>query len=344
MRLEEDIKLDFCDVLFRPKRNEMSSRKEVDLKRTFYFKHSKKEWTGIPLMTSNMDSVGTFEMYDVLSKNDLITCFHKFYDVNDYRLRKTKLNPDRYILSTGIREQDFENTRSILNELENTKFLCIDVANGYSLAFKNMIRRYKEAFPELTLIGGNVVTRELVEELSSNDVGLDIVKVGLGNGSVCTTRLKTGVGYPQLSAIMECADAAHGMNTHIIGDGGVCNSGDISKAFGAGADFVMSGSMFAGHYECNGNIIKENGKEYLEYYGMSSSTAMKKHYGQVAKYRSSEGKRVVIPIKGHIQDTIDDILGGVRSTCTYIGAKKIKDVPKCTTFLRVNRQVNNLFK
>jgi len=341
MRIENDHKLDFSDVLFRPKRNQMSSRAEVDLKRNVYFKHAKQYWNGVPIMTSNMDTVGTFEMYDILKKHDCLTCFHKFYSVEEFA--NHELDKDRYILSTGIRSEDKQKTRHLIDLLD-PKFLCIDVANGYSSKFHDAVRLYREEFPSIVLIGGNVVTSEMVEELSTNDIGLDVVKIGLGNGSVCTTRLKTGVGYPQLSAVIECADAAHGMGTHIISDGGVCNAGDFSKAFGAGADFVMSGSMFAGHYECSGNIIQKDGNEFLEYYGMSSSTAMKKHYGGVASYRSSEGKKTLIPIKGHVHDTILDILGGIRSTCTYIGARKIKDIPKCTTFLKVNRQVNTLFK
>lgn len=342
MHIEEDIKLDFKDVLFRPKRNEMSSRADVELERTFYFQHAKKSWTGIPIMTSNMDTVGTFDMYNVLSKQHLLTCFHKFYTVDDYMKHVETLDPNYYILSTGIRDNDKQLTRSIIDILD-PKFLCIDVANGYSKSFLDTVRQYREEYPNLILIGGNVVTREMVEELSLSG-GLDIIKVGLGNGSVCTTRLQTGVGYPQLSAVVECSDAAHGVSTHIISDGGVQCPGDISKAFGAGADFVMSGSLFAGHDESAGDLIQQNGQQYKVYYGMSSTDAMLKHYGTVAKHRSSEGKKTMVKYKGSVNHTIQDILGGIRSCCTYIGAKRLKDIPKCATFMRVNRQVNDLFK
>lgn len=348
MRFEEDVKLDFKDVLLRPKRNDMSSRADVDLLRQFSFKHSKNTWTGIPIMTSNMDTVGTFEMYTALEPKGLLTCFHKYYTVEDYNAYITDhgpLNPERFILSTGIRDKDIDNIHTILNEIDNLqpKFLCIDVANGYSNKFLNAVRKFRERYPSLTLIGGNVVTREMVEQLSLEG-GLDIIKIGLGNGSVCTTRVQTGVGYPQLSAVIECADAAHGLGTQIISDGGVQCPGDISKAFGAGADFVMSGSLFAGHTECPGTLIVKNGKEYKEYYGMSSSTSMEKHYGKVDSYRAAEGIYTLLPHKGSVDKTIQYMLGGIRSTCTYIGAKTLKDIPKCTTFMRVNRQVNDLIQ
>jgi len=341
MHIEEDIKLDFKDVLFRPKRNEMRSRSDVNLERTFTFKHAKTSWTGIPIMTSNMDTVGTFDMYNVLSGYGLLTCFHKFYSKDDYKDYIDILDPNYYILSTGIRENDKNNTRELI-DLLNPKFLCIDVANGYSKSFLDTVRQYREEFPNLVLIGGNVVTREMVEELSLSG-GLDIIKIGLGNGSVCTTRLQTGVGYPQLSAVIECSDAAHGVGTHIISDGGVQCAGDISKAFGGGADFVMSGSLFAGHTESAGELIENNGIQYKVYYGMSSTDAMIKHYGCVANYRSSEGRKTMVKYKGDVENTVQDILGGIRSCCTYIGATRLKDIPKCATFMRVNRQINDLF-
>jgi len=339
MKIENDTKLDFVDVLLRPKRSVLSSRAEVDLVREYTFKYSKQTWTGVPILTSNMDTVGTFEMYKALKQYQVMTCFHKFYDVEDY---PTDLDSNCYAISTGIRDGDWAKTADIVDKL-NPKFLCIDVANGYSQDFVDSVRRYREAYPEITLIGGNVCTREMIEELSLNG-GLDICKVGIGNGSVCTTRIQTGVGYPQLSAVMECADAAHGVGTHIISDGGVNCAGDVAKAFCGGADFVMSGSLFAGHTEASGDIITVDGKKYKSYYGMSSTTAQMKHHGGLAHYRSPEGKEVRIPYKGDVAPTIQSILGGIRSTCTYIGAKQLKDMNKCATFIKVGRQVNTLFQ
>jgi len=338
MRISEDIKLDFNNVLISPKRTTLASRAQVNLERTLEFKHAQKSWTGIPIMTSNMDTVGTLEMYKSLSELGLITCFHKFYNVNDYKnyqLQNGPLNPDRYMISTGIRDEDRERALEIVDEL-NPKFLCIDVANGYSTLFHDSVRKWRESNPELVLAGGNVVTYEMVEQLSI--AGLDIIKVGLGNGSVCTTRFQTGVGYPQLSAVIECSDAAHGFKTHIISDGGVKTPGDVAKAFGAGADFVMSGSLFSGHEESAGETVELDGVRYKSYYGMSSTTAMLKHYGQVASHRSAEGKRELVKYKGPVKSTVLDILGGLRSTCTYINAQNIKDIPKCTHFIRVYSQ------
>ena len=173
--------------------------------------------------------------------------------------------------------------------------------------------------------------------------GADIVKVRIGPGSVCTTRIQTGVGYPQLSAVIECADAAHGLGAHIIADGGCTCPGDVAKAFGGGADFVMLGGMFAGHDEGKGKIIKKNGIKFIEFYGSSSDTANEKHYGGLADYRSSEGKNVKLKYRGKIKDTILNILGGLRSSCAYVGAPTLKQLSKCTTFVRVNQQHNDAF-
>jgi len=339
MKIESgDAKLDFKDVLIRPKRSEFGSRSEVSLERTIIFKHSKREWTGIPIIAANMDTTGTFEVYRVLSKHKMITCFHKHYNVEDY---PADLDPNYYMISIGIRDADYEKLKVLMEKL-NPKpyFLCIDVANGYSIHFLNFVKKIHMEFPQLTLVAGNVVSNEIVEELSIN-CGVDIVKIGIGSGASCITRIQTGVGYPQLSAVMECADAAHGIACHIISDGGIINAGDVAKALGGGADFVMLGSYFAGHDESGGELIEENGKKYKIFYGMSSDTAMNKYHGGVAHYRSSEGKTVKIPYKGSLNDTVLNVLGGLRSACTYIGARRLKDIPKCTTFLKVSRQVND---
>ena len=337
MKIEQDIKIDFNNVLIRPKRSTLSSRNEVNLEREIIFKNSKKKWTGIPIMTSNMDTVGTFEMYYKLVEQKMITCFHKHYEIDDY---PDNLEPDYYMLSTGITTEDWEKIKILIKKL-NPNFVCIDVANGYMSSLMDFVKNFRKEFKSITLVCGNVVSREMVEELIIN--GVDIVKIGIGNGSVCTTRLQTGVGMPQLSAVLECADAAHGVGGHIISDGGIQVPGDIGKAFGGGADFVMMGSMFAGHDESAGELIEEDGKKFKLYYGMSSDTAMNKYSGGVAKYRSSEGKTVKVIYKGPVEETINNLLGGLRSTCTYIGSQRIKDIPKCTTFMRVNNQVNNLF-
>jgi GMP reductase len=335
MRIEDEIKLDFKDVLIRPKRSTLSSRKEVDLTRTYKFKHSRAEWTGVPVMAANMDGVGTLEMAAALQQHNMFTCTVKSYDEGDFG--GIDIDFDNFAVSTGTSSGDFNKLKRIFAVYPELKFICIDVANGYQEIFADYVARVREEFPTKTIIAGNVVTADMTQELILR--GADIVKVGIGPGSVCTTRVQTGVGYPQLTAIIECADAAHGLGAHIIGDGGCTCPGDVAKAFGAGADFVMLGGMLAGHDEGGGTV--EDGK--ITFYGMSSDTAMDKHSGGVASYRSSEGRTVTVPYKGTVENTVLDLLGGLRSSCTYVGAPSLKQLSKCTTFIRVNRQINDVF-
>lgn len=316
---------------------------KVDLYRNITFRNSKKQYKGIPIMASNMDTIGTFEMAKTLSKHGLFTTVHKYYSLEQWKTFAAE-NPSclaNIAASSGSSENDFDRLSDILNAIPGIAFVCLDVANGYSQHFVEYVRRVRLAFPNHTIIAGNVVTGEMVEELILS--GADIVKVGIGPGSVCTTRMKTGVGYPQLSAVLECADAAHGLQGHIISDGGCTCPGDVAKAFGAGADFVMAGGIFAGHDQCGGEVIEKNGKKLKLFYGMSSATAMEKHSGGVAEYRSSEGKTVEVTYKGDVECTILDILGGLRSACTYTGAGKLKELPRRATFVRCTQQLNNLY-
>jgi GMP reductase len=357
MRIENEVKLDFSDVLIRPKRSTLSSRKEVSLERTYQFKHSNATWTGVPILAANMDGVGTFDMAVALAGYNMITCLVKSYSLEDLEDNFSKFFSYNTAISTGTSDRDFTKLQSILYKYPDMiRFICIDIANGYSEHFGEFVAKVRKLCPTKTIIAGNVVTADMTQELILR--GADIVKVGIGPGSVCTTRIQTGVGYPQLSAIIECADAAHGLGGHIIADGGCTCPGDIAKAFGAGADFVMLGGMLAGHTEGGGESIVEyhttnkvtsdgnpifETKQFVQFYGMSSDTAMTKHHGGVAEYRSSEGRTVKVPYKGPVAKTVQDILGGVRSTCTYVGAKSLKDLSKCTTFVRVNKQFNSVF-
>lgn len=344
MRIEYDIKLGFKDVMFRPKRSTLKSRSNVDLEREFTFLHTGKKWKGVPLIAANMDTVGTFEMAEALSAHHIITAVHKHYSLAQWSdfLENQKDDIYDYIaLSTGTGKEDEQKTKDLISKFPKINFICIDVANGYSEHFVAFVQRMRKNFPDKIIIAGNVVTGEMVEELLL--AGADVIKVGIGPGSVCTTRVKTGVGYPQLSAIIECADSAHGLDGQIIADGGCKVPGDVAKAFGGGADFVMLGGMFAGHDESGGEMVDENGKKFRLFYGMSSQTAMDKHSGGVAEYRASEGKTVKVPYKGPVENTVKDILGGVRSTCTYVGAGKLKELSKRTTFIRVNEQENQVF-
>jgi GMP reductase len=322
MRIEDDIKLDFNDVLIRPKRSTLVSRKNAELNRVFSFKYSKHIWKGVPIVASNMDHVGTLNMAEVLSSYNMLTALCKFVEF-------PKNNDLQYLMKTiGLDvELDFE----------TPTWLCIDIANGYTERFFNYINKVREKHSNAIIVAGNVCTPEATEQIIL--AGADIVKLGIGPGSVCITRKMTGVGYPQLSCIIECADAAHGLGGHVMGDGGCTVPGDIAKAFGAGADFVMLGGMLAGHDECSGEI--ENGN--MIFYGMSSEEAQVKYYGEKQKYRASEGKAVQVPYRGSVEKTIEEILGGLRSSCTYAGAETLKALPKCTTFVKVNRQLNEVF-
>ncbi len=340
MSIERGIKFDFQDVLIKPKRSNLSSRSEVDLERNFVFLHSKRKWRGIPILASNMDTTGTFEMYYALSKFKIITCLHKHYTLDDY-LKFKGLDPNYYAIGTGINDKDWENTKVIIDKIK-PYFLTIDVANGYSTIFVEFCKKVRNAYPNLTIIAGNVATSDMVQELLLYSK-VDIVKCGIGSGSVCSTRLKTGVGVPQLSVCMECSETANGLNGHIASDGGCKLPADVAKAFGGGAHFVMLGGMLSGHEESGGELIESDGKKYKLFYGMSSSFAQEKHKGGMAKYRSSEGKVRKIPYKGDVSNTITDMLGGLRSTGTYIGAKRIKDFAKCCTFLQVRQQVNEVY-
>ena len=375
MRIESEVKLDFSDVLIKPKRSTLGSRKEVDLRRSYTFRNYDPDfpenterhghYSGVPIMASNMDGVGTFEMADALIKQELFTCLVKTYsapELVEYFTTGNGLAKRCYVaMSIGIAEQDLEKLDKVMS-LNPLKFLCIDVANGYSERFATTVEQIREKYPELVIIAGNVVTGEMTEELILS--GADIVKVGIGPGSVCTTRIQTGVGYPQLSAVIECADAAHGLGGHIIADGGCTCPGDVAKAFAAGADFVMLGGMLAGHDEGGGEVItklyetneyevgsttermykKIEEKHFVQFYGMSSEAANTKHFGGLKNYRSSEGREVLVPYRGEVARTVQDLLGGIRSTCTYAGAKKLKQLSKCTTFVRCTQTHNAVYE
>jgi len=368
MRIEDDSKLDYKDVLIRPKRSTLGSRKEVDLIRKFSFRNSRSHeteyhYSGIPIMASNMDGVGTFEMADRLTSLGLFTCLVKNYSPESLIDFFTRSAPDRVenaAYSMGITDQDFDKFAAVYKVVgEQLKYVCVDVANGYSERFSSFIKHLRDSFPQIVIIAGNVVTGEMTEELILS--GADIVKVGIGPGSVCTTRIQTGVGFPQLSAVIECADSAHGLGGHIIADGGCTCPGDLSKAFAAGADYVMLGGLFAGHDEGGGEVITKHYKtgevtriadqwqdvveerKFVQFYGMSSQAANEKHSGGLKEYRSSEGREILVPYRGKIDATIQDLLGGIRSTCTYAGAKKLKWLSKCTTFVKTGQQFNSVF-
>lgn len=382
MRIENESLLDYSDVLIRPKRSILSSRKDVDLNREFIFRnyspllnndvlpygypagpYVESDFDGIPIMAANMDGVGTFAMATTLAEQGVFTCLVKTYSSDELIefFNSNSKYKEHIAMSIGIGEQDLKKFKSVHTHVNsNLKYVCIDVANGYSERFTNFVADFRILYPHIVIIAGNVVTADQTQELILN--GADIVKVGIGPGSVCTTRIQTGVGYPQLSAVIECADAAHGLGGHIIADGGCTCPGDVAKAFAAGADFVMLGGMLAGHVEGGGEVITKiyetdeviktddnfyepvyKEKRFVQFYGMSSDAANTKHFGGLKNYRSSEGREVLVPYRGEVESTLQDILGGIRSTCTYAGAQKLKQLTKCTTFVRVNNQFNSVY-
>ena len=345
MRIESDVKLDFKDVLLRPKRSTLGSRANVDLDRLYRFRHARLEMPVVPVIAANMDTVGTFEMAHALAKHKILTAIHKHYPVDDLVafFGREGEGPQRYAFySLGILERDLQKFEQVWGRTGGgIRWVCIDVANGYTEAFIDFVKRFRERYPDVAVMAGNVVTADITEALIL--AGVDIVKVGIGPGSVCTTRKMTGVGYPQLSAIIECADAAHGLGGHICGDGGCTVPGDVVKAFGGGADFVMLGGMLAAHDESGGEVVEHEGASFRKFYGMSSEEAMTRYAGGVAKYRASEGKSTMLPARGPVDNTVQGILGGLRSACTYVGARKLKDLSKCTTFVRVTQQINEIF-
>ena len=380
MRIEEDMKLDYKDVLIRPKRSTLGSRKEVDLERGFTFRNytpyvatdvlpdgypvvqeQYRHYRGTPIMAANMDGVGTFEMADKLAEGKMFTCLVKTYSVNELVGYFDSEIPERtefVAMSIGITDKDHNKFRDVYEQTgSKLKYVCIDVANGYSERFATFVRGMRNNYPNIVIIAGNVVTGEMTEELIL--AGADIIKVGIGPGSVCTTRIQTGVGYPQLSAVIECADAAHGLGGHIIADGGCTCPGDVAKAFAGGADFVMLGGMLAGHDQGGGEVIEKfyetnqledlhgerviERKQFVQFYGMSSDAANTKHFGGLKDYRSSEGREVLVPYRGDVAATVQDLLGGIRSTCTYAGALRLKHLMRCTTFVRCTQQFNGVY-
>lgn len=343
VRIETDVKLDYSDVLICPKRSEAPSRKNVNLSRNYRFLNSGVEWQGVPIVASNMSTVGTFAMAEALQQYGMLTCLHKHYDIESLVEFFSRIQA---FYTLGIKDEDFSRLKYFFSLRGSApRFICLDVANGYTKFFVDRCREVRDMFPGSVLMAGNVCTPEMVQELLLSG-GVDIVKIGIGPGSACTTRLMTGVGYPQLSATMECADAAHGLKGHIVADGGCSTPGDVAKAFGAGADFVMLGGMLSGHDECEGDWVVDAAglRVGFRFYGMSSKEAMMKFDGCKKSYRAAEGRSVVVPYMGPVSDTVEEILGGLRSACTYVGTESLKDFSKCCKFVRVNRTHNKVFE
>lgn len=331
--------LDYADVLICPKSSNVNSRSRVNLDTTIQFKNN-KEWCGVPITAANMDTTGTFEVYKVLSSHKMLTALHKYYTKEDFRELKSEgieLNKEYFMLSTGIGENDIVKLEDIMTEVD-VKWICVDIANGYLEDLQKVCRYLSTTYPDKILVAGNIATPDMIEPLKES--GVDVIKVGIGPGSACTTRIKTGIGVPQFTAVMDCVKEANNHGVMVMADGGITCPGDVSKAFVAGAGFVMVGGEFAGHDETDGLIIEKDGKKYKEFYGMSSKKAMVTHSGKMDRYRSSEGREILIPYKGALETTVLDYLGGIRSTCTYVNASTLSELKNNNRFIRVNNQYN----
>lgn len=347
--------LDFCDVLILPTNSSINSRKNVNIVSQINFQKRDQIFTGIPIIAANMTTIGTFEIYNVLSKHKIMTAFHKFYKLNDFRnfIEKSKtstnsdnnniLDPDYFMVSTGISDNDYNNLVNIVDNI-NVKYILIDIANGYINDFIKFCDKVRKKYPFKVITAGNVCTNEGIKNLV--DIGIDIVKIGIGGGSACTTRIQTGIGVPQLSCILESKKYIldHNKDTYIISDGGITCPGDVVKAYGAGADFVMMGGVFSGHTENPGEIeVSDTGEQYKIFYGMSSKYSMDNNYAanNNTNYRTSEGRFIRVKYKGDLDNTVYEYLGGIRSACTYTNSANIKDLYNNVKFIYVNNQYNS---
>jgi GMP reductase len=333
-------KLDYSDVLIVPSLSDVKSRKEVNLEVETTFKCG-SSWKGIPIMAANMSTVGTHKMAEVLSEYKMVTCLRKG---GNYYSAFVNMHPEKepYVsLTLGLDPDSklFVDT----SEMHDPTFICLDVANGYMKEFHNFTRKVRDKWPKSILIAGNVVTPEGVEALST--AGADLVKVGIGSGSMCLTRRVAGVGYPQLSAVLECVETADQLGIGIVADGGINYPGDFAKAFVAGSAFVMAGGLFTGHDECGGEIRhKEHGELTMLHYGMSSRTANEKYNGGLSDYRASEGRTVEVPYRGSVRNTVQEIFGGIRSACSYVGAFDLPSLYSNGKLIKVNRTINSIFE
>ena len=344
MRINTEPKLNFEDVLLQPKRSTLSSRRDVDMTRKFTFRNSGKIMNFTPIFASNMDGVGTFSMAKVLQEHKMMTVITKSTTLDQWKTAVGNgVRLQSVSVCTGTNRmfdadaQDYKNMQEVLKSFPDIKMITVDVAYAYHQNMVGFINKVREEYPDKVIVAGNVVTPEMTEELIIN--GADVVKIGIGPGSVCTTRIMAGVGVPQFSAIVECSDAANGVGGHIMADGGCVYPGDIAKALGGGAHMVMIGGMLAGHDESEQQVVNNK----IEFYGMSSDRAREIHGKRKDGYRANEGKLISLPYRGPVVNTLEDILGGVRSACTYIGARRLKDMPKCASFVTTNNIINRTY-
>ena len=365
MKINNETKLDFDDVLLLPQRSILKSRSEIKLERSFQFYHSPRVWVGTPIMCANM-SFCSFSMARELSKHKMIACLHKYHNIEDlitYFINNPE-NIDYTFISIGYKKSDLDYLLQFKNKTNIQPNICIDVPNGHMDVFVKYCKSVRDHFPDSIIMAGNVTNVSSTQELIIYG-GVDIVKVGIGGGSACTTRFLTGCGMPQLSCCIENAYVAHGLQNGnkklglICSDGGHKNAGDVCKALCADADFVMLGGYFAGSDPCDGEWDYEDKVEHnnemsridahntyrtkktFTYYGMSTHHSQEIYENNIKDYRASEGTKITVKYKGKIDIIIQELLGGIRSCCCYIGSNSIKNMSKCAEFCKVNQLHNN---
>jgi GMP reductase len=374
MIINNETKLDFSDVLIVPQRSTLNSRSEILLERTFHFYHSPRIWKGIPIICANM-SFCSFDMAKELANHKMIACLHKYHSLDELSnyFNSNPQNINYTFVSIGYKKSDLNHLLELKNKINIQPNICIDVPNGHMDAFVKYCKKVRENFPESIIIAGNVTNTSSTQELIIYG-GVDIVKIGIGGGSACTTRFLTGCGVPQLSCCLENSYIAHGLQNGekklglVCSDGGHKTVGDVCKALCAGSDFVMLGGYFAGTESCNGEWTFEH-KAYLNkdnkykdinwwqpnspgyetekrktkftYYGMSTHHSQQLYEDNIKHYRASEGTKITVEYKGTVDRVIQELLGGIRSCCCYIGADTIKNMNKCAEFCRVSKIHNN---
>jgi len=316
----------FDDILLIPSYNHYESRRLVDLSVT---DKSGKLTLALPVMSSNMDTVTESEMANFMSDKGGIGVLHRFMSIERNVLEFKNCRATTFV-SVGCGDKEFE--RAIALRDAGATFFCIDVAHAHAKYVGRTLKRLREQLGDACIMAGNVATYAGADYLAS--CGADLIKVGIGGGSVCSTRVKTGFGVPMLSSIKECAR----VDRSIVADGGIKAPGDIVKAIAFGADFVMVGGMLAGTRPTPGPVLtKEDGRQVKEYRGMASREAQDDFIGGMPEWKTAEGVAVEVPFRDDADAVMADIIGGMRSGLTYGGSDTIRELQRKLDYLVVSQ-------
>ena len=333
-KIDREIKLDFKDVLIKPKPSSTPiTRADVNLNVNY------GHFTGVPLIISEMVSIGTYKIAKALKDQNIITFIHKEYSSKEHIENLSYFEDTSHIgLSVGIKKNEISKIKSVLKE-RSVGFINLHIANAYAnlQGIEKTIKSFKDDFPDIPLSAGMVCTPNITKFIA--ECGADIIRVGLGSGAACKTRSEVGVGFPQLSAVKECKNMADIYKKPIISDGGIVTAGDVAKAIGIGASYVVLGRIVSGSEECD-NIVEKYGQKYVNFYGLGSTRQYETHGISEKEYRPNEGRELFIPVKGSVNNIINQIKGGLRSACTYVGTTELSELYNNSSFIRVNNQIN----